>query len=185
VLLDAAKDTGLKLSSDEGGGAFNEALQAVVEAGIEIAFSHHQRKPTSENRRPRTLADVYGSYWVTAGCGSVLLVWGEPGDPVVELSHLKMPAEEIGPLTIVHDQRRGVSTVDEHDRARMIDVVREREQVTVREAAIGYFGVSEPDRNLVEKARRKLEALADDGLVVRTDRPGQKGPVATYSEAGK
>jgi len=186
VLLDTAKDTGLKLSTDEGGGAFNDALQAVVEKGIEIAFSHHQRKATSENRKPKTLADVWGSTWVTAGCGSVLLLWGAPGDAVIELSHLKQPAEEIGPLTVVHDQRRGVSTVDPGEHARMIDVVRERGGgVTVREAAIGFYGVAEPDRNTIEKARRKLETLAEDGLLVRTDRPGEKGPVATYSDAAK
>jgi hypothetical protein len=186
VLLDAAKDTGLRLSTDEGGGAFNDALQALIEAHVQVAFDHHQRKPTSENRRPKALADVYGSMWVTAGCGSVLLLWGEPGDPVVELTHLKAPAGEIGPLTVVYDQRHGTATVDEGGHDRMIDVVRERGgSATVREAAIGFYGVSEPDRNAVERARRKLEALVAVGSLSRVDEETKFGPRATYEEVGE
>ena len=41
--------------------------------------------------KPKRLADVYGSRWLTAGMGSVLLLWGEPGDLVVEVRHLKQP----------------------------------------------------------------------------------------------
>jgi replicative DNA helicase len=187
VLLDAAKDTGLRLSTDDGGGgAFNEALQALVEAGVQVAFDHHQRKPTSDNRKPRTLSDVYGSTWVTAGCGSVLLAWGEPGDPVIELSHLKQPADAIGPLSVVYDHRRGTARLDEGGHLRMIDVVREQASaVSVRDAAIGFYGIAEPDRNTVEKARRKLEALVEDGLLSRTDRATKFGSVATYTEADK
>jgi AAA domain/Toprim-like len=186
VLIDAAKDTGLRLSTEEGGAAFNDMLQALVAAQVQVAFDHHQRKATSDNLRPKKLADVYGSMWVTAGCGSVLLLWGEPGDPVVELRHLKQPAEEIGPLAVVYDQRRGTATVDEGGHDRMIDVVRERGgSVSVREAAVVFFGVSDPDSNQIEKARRKLEALAAEGTLVRVDEDTKFGNRATYREAEK
>jgi replicative DNA helicase len=184
VVLDAAKDTGLRLTEDAGGAALNDALQAVVEAGAEVVFTHHQRKATAENRKPKTLADVYGSTWITAGCGSVLLLWGEPGDAVVDLSHLKQPADEIGPLTVTHDHRRGTTRVEADDRPVLLDVIRERGTVTAREAAAALFGTPEPERNQVAKARRRLEKLADDGALHRDERRSANSPpVAMYSEA--
>jgi hypothetical protein len=47
------------------------------------------RKPTPD--------DVYGSTWLTAGTGSVILLHGEPGDPIVSMHHLKKPVAEGGP----------------------------------------------------------------------------------------
>jgi hypothetical protein len=47
------------------------------------------RKPTPD--------DVYGSTWLTAGTGSVILLNGEPGDPIVIMHHLKKPVAEGGP----------------------------------------------------------------------------------------
>ena len=66
-------------------------LGALVASEIEVVVSHHQRKATGYNKKPTTLADVYGSTWLTAGAGSVVLLWGEAGDPIVELTHLGSP----------------------------------------------------------------------------------------------
>ena len=71
-----------------------------------------QPKATAQNRKPTTLADVYGSTWITSGAGSVISLWGEPGDPLVELTHLKQPADDVGPLDLEHDH-----TTATHDAA--------------------------------------------------------------------
>jgi len=111
VVIDSLKDVVLDLSRDETGGRVNVALQHVVTAGIEVVALHHQRKEGADGRKPRTLADVYGSTWITAGAGSVVLLWGQPGDPIVDLLHLKQPAEDVGPLKLSHDHKRGQTSV--------------------------------------------------------------------------
>ena len=67
-----------------------------------------------ENKKPNKLDDLYGSTWVTAGAGSVLFLFGQPGADQVELIHLKQPEAKIeGPgganLTLVHDHEAGRS----------------------------------------------------------------------------
>ena len=88
------------LSNDDVGSAVNRAIAGVIAQEIEFAGNHHQRKATSENKKPTSLNDVFGSVWITAGAGSVILLWGEAGDPIVELTHLKQPADEVGPLEL-------------------------------------------------------------------------------------
>jgi AAA domain-containing protein len=106
VVVDSLKDIAVGLSEDAIGAAVNQSLQHVVACEIEVVALHHQRKG-QDGRKPRRLEDVYGSTWLTAGAGSVVLLWGEAGDPYVELVHLKQPASEVGPLTIHHDHDRG------------------------------------------------------------------------------
>jgi RecA-family ATPase len=79
VLIDSLKDVAAKLTEDEGGNRINAALQSAIAEGIETCVGHHQRKASTENRTPDKLADVYGSTFITAGQGSVFLLWGEPG----------------------------------------------------------------------------------------------------------
>ena len=106
--IDSLKDMAVGLAEDAVGAAVNMALQEAVACGIEVVDLHHQRKG-QDGRKPRTLEDVYGSTWLTAGHGSVVLLWGEAGDPYVELAHLKQPAGEVGPLDVQHDHDRGRS----------------------------------------------------------------------------
>src|SRR6185436_7011481 len=74
---------------------------------------HHLVKRGPNGSKPTALADVYGSVWITAGAGSVVLLWGEAGDPIVDLIHLKQPAEPVGPMRIVHDHDAGTSAVSD------------------------------------------------------------------------
>jgi KaiC/GvpD/RAD55 family RecA-like ATPase len=98
VVLDSLKDVALELSKDETGSRVNNALQLTVAEGVDVVVLHHQRKATSAGTKPTTLSDVYGSTWLTAGAGSVILLWGEAGWPIVELSHLKQPAGDDRPV---------------------------------------------------------------------------------------
>jgi len=176
VVIDSLKDVAVDLSKDETGSAISHAFQHALAAGIEVAALHHPRKEAGDGRKPRTLADVYGSRWITASCGSVVLLWGDAGDPLVELRHLKPPAGEVGPLKVVHDHRRGESRV--HSATDLYALVLQATNggLTVAEAASHLFGASEPSPNEIEKARRRLDDLVTRGHAVRAPGATSKAP---------
>lgn len=172
VVLDSLKDVAVDLTKDETGSRLNLAFQMTVAAGVELVGLHHQRKAQQGAGKPKSLADVYGSTWITAGAGSVLLVWGDAGDPVVELTHLKQPAADIGPLKVLHDHDNGTSTpLDKVDAFTLMKAA--PDGVTAVDVAIRLFGVPNPDRNQIEKARRQCESLHRRGLAAKI--PGRKG----------
>lgn len=170
VVIDSLKDIAPDLSKDEVGSRVNIAFQEVIASGYELLALHHQRKEQRGQGAPRRLSDVYGSRWLTAGMGSVLLLWGEPGDLVVEFRHLKQPEGEIGPFNIVHDHGRGTSAV--HQRVDLLQTLANAPHgLTVADAAQLLFEKSTPSKNEVEKSRRRLNALADTGRASRHDDP--------------
>ena len=180
VVLDSLKDVAADLSKEEAGLGLNNAFQHAVASGIEVASLHHQRKQQSGAGKPNHLADVYGSRWLTAGAGSVVMLWGEAGDLVVDLDHLKQPSETVGPLKVIHDHMIGVSTVAETVDAWHV-VQGATKGVTAAGAAMAMFAEPQPSRNSIEKARRQLERLTRDGKVHRRD--GAKGGKAGENAA--
>jgi hypothetical protein len=70
-------------------------------------------EPAIGNPKPNTLSDVHGSAWITAGQGSVILLWGTAGAASVELSQIK-PIRETVKTTTVNFNRStgGVGGVD-------------------------------------------------------------------------
>lgn len=174
VVIDSLKDIAADLSKEEVGQRLNGAFQAAVAEGVEVCALHHQRKAQTGAGKPRHLADVYGSRWITAGAGSVLMLWGEPGDLVVEADHLKQPDEQIGPLKLLHDHAAGTTTVV--DQVDAWDIVqRSRNGTTAFAVACALFATIGPDRNETEKARRQLERLAKEGKIHR--KAGNKGGI--------
>jgi RecA-superfamily ATPases implicated in signal transduction len=167
VIIDSLKDVAGKLSEDETGSMVNRAMQMACLAGVEVMALHHQRKRAQGAEKPKTLDDVYGSTWLTAGAGSVLLVWGQAGDAVVELSHLKQPVDTIGPLTLLHDHERGMTVVQ--DEVDLLAVVRTSNGLTAQGAARAMFRKESPKPNEVERARRRLERLCTKGLAHRVE----------------
>lgn len=167
VVIDSLKDVALGLSDDVVGAGLNQAMQLAGVAGVEVMGLHHQRKG-SPGDKPKTLADVYGSVWISAGAGSVVLLWGEPGDPLVELSHLKQPAATVGPLTVEHDHVAGLSSV-----YRGFDLLRfirlHGRGVTATEVAVAWFEKAKPTDNQRKRAERGLKRLELDGLAHRRD----------------
>jgi AAA domain len=163
VFIDSLKDVAAGLSDDATGSAVNIAVQHVINSGVQVVAGHHQRKAQVGNPKPKSLSDVYGSVWLTAGMGSVVLLWGDPGDPVVELRHLKQPAAEVGPLTLIHDHERGETTVQEAVTAWELLRSAPAPGLTARDAAVGLYSTPEPSRSQVEKARRKLDAEVGKG----------------------
>lgn len=178
VVIDSLGDIASPLSEDRVGSRVKLALAYVVAAGIEVVALHHVRKETSDGRKPRSLSDVYGSQWITAGVGSVVFLYGEAGDPVVELLHLKQPADVVGPLELIHDHDHGVTCVAEQ--TTVYDLVRRATNggVTVKDVAAHLSGKADPSRNHIEKARRKLAALVRDEHAVKI--PGEAGEPDVY-----
>ena len=172
VVIDSVKDAAIKLSDDEVGAGLNQAFQRALVAGVEVLGLHHQTKRSgSGTGKPDTLADVYGSAWITAGAGSVILLWGNPGDSVVDLRHLKQPAEDVGPLKLIHDHAAGRTVV--HAEVDLLQVVAENSAhgLAARAAAFRLFATPEPTDNEVEKARRRLKGLAAKGLLITKQGP--------------
>ena len=170
VVIDSLKDVAAKLSDDEVGGRVNIAVQEVIAREVEVLVLHHQRKQQQgASQAPKTIADVYGSRWLTAGMGSIFCLWGDPGDPVVEFSHLKQPLDPIGPWKLLHDHERGETTV--LDQIDLLGLVTASDGLTAEAAAAVLFGVDAPSRNEVEKARRRLEKLAAGGFVEKVGGP--------------
>jgi len=69
---------------------FKDLIQGVQGSVLEIASASRRRCPT----------------WLTSGAGSVILLNGQPGDPVVSLHPLKQPAAEVGPRGTRHERHR-------------------------------------------------------------------------------
>jgi len=169
VFVDSLKDLAPKLSDDEVGSKLNMARQELLARGLQVVEAHHQRKEQRGQGAPKTLADVYGSRWLTAGAGSVLLLWGEPGDLVVELLHLKQPAEPFGPHKLLHDHVHGRSAL--YEPGDLLETLeRSPAGMLVADAARALYETSgTPTPNQVEKARRKLNRLIENGHAERRD----------------
>ncbi len=168
VVVDSLKDLASKLSDDEVGGKVNAAFQHVLARGIELLCGHHQRKAQAGAGAPKRLADVYGSRWLTAGMGSVFMLWGDAGDLEVECLHLKQPDEELGPWKLLHDHGAGKTViVDQVDLLELV-AVRGSDGLTAEQGAALLFDTATPARNEVEKARRRLGKLVDQGFLTRS-----------------
>ena len=185
VLIDSVKDAAVGLAKDEVGAGYNRARQMALAEGVEVLELHHQRKSGDNGGKPTTLNDVFGSTWITAGTGSVVLLWGEAGDPVVEFIHLKQPANVVGPFNIVHDQDTGISTVRvDQDRDILAMARRCPSGLSVKDAASVLFGEEDPDDKQVEKARRKLRDYVKKGhLVEKAGGPGRGNSARWYAVA--
>jgi replicative DNA helicase len=165
VVIDSLKDVAMDLEKGEIGSRLNRAIQTTLAAGVEVIVLHHPRKQTVGGGPPRHIDDVYGSTWITAGTGSVILLWGKPGDLVVELSHLKQPAGQVGPLKLLHDHGTGMTTIyEQNDVLTLLNHA--HNGLSAPEAARALFETTDPKPNDVEKARRRLGALVRSGQAV-------------------
>jgi hypothetical protein len=178
VFIDSLKDAVIGLSEDENGAAYNRARQLLIARGIQLCELHHLVK-----RASGSADDVYGSRWLTAGCGSLIVLTGDPGDPIVSLRHKRQPVAEVGPYQLLSYQNTGeISICHSIDLIELARAVAESGGLTVRAAACALFEKNEPDRNEIEKARRKLDSLTNKDLLRRGD-DGHRGGAAGEGEA--
>ncbi len=178
VHADSLKDLAMNLSDDRVGGGINLAIQEVVSRGINWVGLHHQRKAGADNRFPDSLSDVYGSRWLTAGQGSVLMLVkaGKSDKDQVEMRQLKEPADRVPALLLEHDRSRG--------RTRVVEASQDPEQIlraavedgaTALEVAAAMYAKDRGDVTAAEKkkADRLLARLIRNEEV--TKRVGRKG----------
>jgi AAA domain len=176
VVIDSLKDIAVGLSDDAVGAKVNMALQECIAAGIEVITNHHQRKATAENKQPQTLDDVYGSTWLTAGHGSVLLFTGKSGDPVVRMHHVKSPATEVGPLMLDIDFMKGGVSV--RGSATLLGLLEAADDgLTVADAARLLYDEPKPSEAQIEKVRRGFERLVKQGVATKKPGANPKDPV--------
>lgn len=170
VVIDSLKDAVVGLSDDAVAASYNRARQHLLASGCELIELHHVVKRTSKNDQPGSAVDsIYGSTWLTSGCGSVVLISGEPGDPIVGFRHVKQPAEEVGPYRLMHDQDAGMLSI-EHG-IDLIELVKAAgpDGVTAKDAAVAITEKPHPNRSDIEKARRKLDKLVEAHVLERLD----------------
>lgn len=166
IVIDSLKDVAPGLSSDEVGAAVNSAFQHVIAAGIDLLVLHHTRKG-SKDSSASGINGVYGSTWLTSGMGSIVSIAGDPGATVVKLTHTKQPADTVGPLTLQHEHRRGVTSIDPESDP--LAILIKHKSLTTRQFAGLWLGVENPDRSQKERSRRVLEKLCKDGRASRTE----------------
>lgn len=181
VFIDSVKDAALGLSNDEVGAAYNRARQLVIADGRQFADAHHVVKRRADGGPVRDINDIYGSTWLTSGCGSVVLLSGEPGDPIVEFRHLKQPAGEVGPWRLMHDAITGRLSVEHQVDLVALARAKGPEGLTAKDAATALFRdpdnpTKPPTRAEKEKARRRLDGLVSQGVLTRMEGSNTSDP---------
>ncbi|MEU6206383.1 AAA family ATPase [Micromonospora musae] len=168
VFVDSLKDAAVGLSKDEVGAGYNRARQLALAEGVQLIELHHVVKNGADGGKPNNINGIYGSTWLTSGAGSVVLLWGEPGDPVIDFMHLKQPMNEVGPLKVLHNRETGISEVYHDEDTDVVALARRCQStgISAAEAARCQFSVEKPTKAQVEKARRHLHRLVESGLLV-------------------
>lgn len=158
VYLDSLKDAAVGLADDAVGAGYNRARQLLLNRHVQLAELHHTTKKPSGG-----VADVYGSAWLTAGAGSVVLLSGQPGDPIVGFRHVKQPAEEIGPLVLSHDESTGTMSIRSSTDPVALAKEAGDKGITAKDLAVVMFDTTAPNRAEIEKARRQLNTCTANG----------------------
>lgn len=184
VVVDSLKDAAVGLSADEVGAGYNRARQAALTEGVQVLELHHTVKRNANGGEPNSIADVYGSTWLTTGCGSVVLLAGSPGDPLVGMRHVKQPMNEVGPWTLTHDHEHGTTTVQGDTDPFAVLHAAGANGATAKDLARALYATETPSAAQTERARRKLERLAADGLAKRVDGTREGSTPARYYAAG-
>lgn len=177
VVIDSLKDAALGLSEDETGSGYNRARQLCLANGVELLELHHMVKSGANGDAPTQLGHVYGSMHITSGAGSVVLLWGQGGDPIVKWTHLKQPAEEVGPFQLEHDHRVGSTSVWEAVDPVDLAAKAGADGLTAPGLAVLMFDRAKPTDSQIMKARRLLDKEVLGGTLYKVEGdPGQKIP---------
>lgn len=172
LAIDSLKDVTSGTTDDDDGLAINRQFQELLVRGVQLIVNHHDRKGDGKRSGPKGLDDLYGSRWLGAGAGSVLYIAGEPGSDSVEMHHLKVPADRVGPLSLRHDHSTGTTTV-----AGQVTVRRVRNAGSGPDDALAFLGTVGSATTLDvatalnvsrQQAGEYLRKLEADGSVART-----------------
>lgn len=165
LIIDSVKDVALKLSSDEVGAAYNTALQHAVAADVQVLALHHPRKLAGDTRdQPvRTLDDLYGATWITAGNGSVIYL--QPGAlDGYTLTQLKSPVGD--KLSIDYEHVTETGDVRRATTPTLVTVLEQAgdEGLSAVHAARCIYRVDQPEEHQRKKIARALNELVEEGV---------------------
>jgi len=146
VYLNSLKDAVVGLSDDVVGAGYNRARQILLSRGVELVELHHTVKRSSG-----TVADVFGSMWLSSGTGSIIMLTGQPGDPIVGFRHIRQPAQEVGPLMLSHDESTGTISVLSVTDPVALAVAAGDEGITARTLAVVMFDNSKSTRGEMKR----------------------------------
>jgi AAA domain len=168
VIIDSVKDMVSSCKEDVAGAGFNDTMQAFIAKGVEFGCAHHNRKENAQNTKPRNLADVYGSRWLTAGMGSVLNIWRNP-DASRDLTQLKTPyGSPFRPVEYADDFDSGTSQINGNWRDALVTSLFNAGAygLTDSELVRSAFGQDTKDAGYAanrQKITRQLKAWIDSG----------------------
>lgn len=168
IVVDSIKDVLPNASDEARAGGYNIARQESLAEGLEWVELHHNRKSGADNKEPNTLDDVYGSRWITAGAGSVLSLFGQPGEIVLRLAHLKPLGEPIFPTWVQIERHSGLVTV--HEEVGLDELLRRAgaNGITAEDATRQLYGIEEkrkPTKSQIQNVRNKLNRMITAGTV--------------------
>lgn len=174
VIVDSLKDAAAKLTDDEVGSNVNRAIQMCNAVDIDVLVLHHQRKGDVTQRKDDdvepSVEDVFGSNWITAGAGSVIILAGQPGAEIVKLHHVKQPAEPLGPWLVEHDHHAGRSSiVNSFDLIAYLKHRRAAGATAVEAAKAEHQKDVKSTGREAARAKRHLEGLVRKGIARRED----------------
>lgn len=180
LVIDSLKDLLSGLIDDADGIGFNDAVQLVLnDLQCDVVTLHHQRKATADNRKPNKLSDVYGNSWLTAGQGSVILLWGEAGSGAVEFNHLKQPQEKVDAFTVQHSHAAGSSSsIDVEDAVTSLLAAKAGSWVTFKQIGCAAFRLKDGvdlDTAQRSKLQRVLRKLTTGSSAILEHQPGSRG----------
>jgi replicative DNA helicase len=184
VFVDALYNLGGSLSEETVGAAITRSFQLCLAAGIDVMALHHTRKESNAEgaKKEDTLASVYGSNWITAGAGSVLMFYGEPGALDQKMKHLKAPVDPLGPYDIVHDNHAGTTSISRGWDAHVWLIHRGATGGTIAEATQAEHGRPITTESVRKKTERKLEGLVRDGRARKEGQARPGSPVRYFAD---
>lgn len=166
IVIDSVKDLAPGVSGDEVGAGLNSAWQELIARGVDLVSLHHGRKSKQGDSRRMSLDEVYGSVWLTSGQGSVIGLDGEQGRDIVEMFHLKQPAETVGPLTLRFNRAAGSVDVIETARSLQAFMVQAGDiGVTIKDASRVVYGDDQTKNQ--QRISRMFKRLIERDLVVK------------------
>lgn len=190
VFVDSIKDAAVGLAQDEVGAGYNRARQMLTADGRQVVELHHTVKGSAD-QPPKSINGVYGSTWITSGAGSVVMLWGETGDPIVEFRQLKKPMEEVGPFRLKHNSDTGLIEIWHDEDTDVVALARRCKTtgLTAVEAALCLYRDEirgdKPTPAQRERARRALERYVAKGLLVERAEEGGRGTSRWFAAASE
>lgn len=173
VLLDSTKDVADGPLKDEPAAkAFMDAIQVCIANDVDVLMLHHPRKGARDSTgQEESIDGVYGSTWLTAGSGSVLLVDGEPGFGTITIQQLKAPATFVEKMNVVVTYDTG--HLERANRVDLADMLQrfypEAAEVKLIAAFLTGKNTDDLTRGEIQKARREANKLVEYGLAVKLD----------------